>query len=180
MTGPVDTNPVVTTQAFRACVQEVAADDGVDAVLAVAVPTAFSDLSAAAAEAVLSKPLAVTLLDRAESVTRLKRRPVAQPPPGSPADTGPAGDPPAADPANAGQSAAVIDVAAAAVTGVPCYADPDNAARALDHAVRYRAWRGRQHGTVPELEGLRADDARALVVSWPAPGRRLAAASQRS
>ena len=157
VTGPVDTCAVVTTEAFRACVEEVAADDGVDAVLAVAVPTAFSDLSAAVAEAVISKPLAVALLDRAESVRRLKRLPVALPPPGPHADTGPA---------DAGPAAAVIDVAAAAVTGVPCYADPDNAARALGHAVRYRAWRGRQRGTVPELEGLRADDARALVTGF--------------
>ena len=57
-------------------------------------------------------------------------------------------------------------MAAAAVTGVPCYADPHNAARALGHAVRYRAWRGRQRGTVPELDGLRADDARALVAGF--------------
>ena len=182
VTGPVDTSPVVTTETFRACVEEVAADNGVDAVLAVAVPTAFSDLSAAVAEAVISKPLAVTLLDRAESVTRLKRRPVAPPPPGSHPDTGPAGDPPAAGPADAGQAAAVIDVAAAAVTGVPCYADPDNAARALGHAVRYRAWRGRQRGTVPELDGLRTDDARTVVTGFLAglAGRRLAATSQRS
>ena len=158
VTGPVDTCAVVTTEAFRACLEEVAADDGVDALLAVAVPTAFSDVSAAVAEAVISKPLAVAFLDRAESVRRLKRRPVALPPPGSHADTGPAGGPPAAGPA-----AAVIDVAAAAITGVPCYADPDDAARALGHAVRYRAWRGQQRGTVPELDGLRADDARVLV-----------------
>ena len=173
VTGPVDTCAVVTTETFRACLEEVAADDGVDAVLAVAVPTAFSDLSAAVAEAVLSKPLAVALLDRAESVRRLKRRPVAQPPSGPPADSGAAGGPPAAGPAAAGL-AAVIDVAAAAVTGVPCYADPDDAARALAHAVRYRAWRGRQRGTAPELDGLRAADARALVAGflagWPAGG----------
>ena len=161
VTGPVDTCAVVTTEAFRACLEEVAADDGVDAVLAVAVPTAFSDVSAAVAEAVISKPLAVAFLDRAESVRRLKRRPVPLPPPGSHADTGAAGGPPAAGPA-----AAVIDVAAAAITGVPCYADPDDAARALDHAVRYRAWRGQQRGTVPELEGLRPDDARALVTGF--------------
>ena len=175
MTGPVDTCAVVTTEAFRACVEVVAADDGVDAVLAVAVPTAFSDVSAAVAEAVLSKPLAVAFLDRAESVRRLKRLPVALPPSSSQADTGAAGDPPAADPAPAdpapaGQvpagQAAVVDVAAAAVTGVPCYADPDNAARALSHAVRYRAWRGRQRGKVPELEGLRAADARALIAGF--------------
>ena len=156
VTGPVDTCAVVTTEAFRACVEEVAADDGVDAVLAVAVPTAFSDLSAAVAEAVISKPLAVALLDRAESVRRLKRRPVAPPPSGPHPDTGPA----------AGTAAAVIDVAAAAITGVPCYADPDNAARALGHAVRYRAWRGRQRGKVPELEGLRAADARTVVTGF--------------
>ena len=165
VTGPVDTCAVVTTDAFRACLEEVAADDGVDAVLAVAVPTAFSDLSAAVAEAVLSKPLAVALLDRAESVRRLKRRPVAQPA-GLDADTGAAGDPPAAGPAAAGQAAAVIDVAAAAVTGVPCYADPGNAARALGHAVGYRAWRGRQRGKVPELDGLHAADARTLVTGF--------------
>ena len=157
VTGPVDTCAVVTTEAFRACVEEVAADEGVDAVLAVAVPTAFSDLSAAVAEAAISKPLAVALLDRAESVRRLKRRPVALPPPGPDADTGRA---------DTGPAAAVIDVAAAAITGVPCYADPDNAARALDHAVRYQAWRGRQRGKVPELDGLRADDARALVAGF--------------
>ncbi len=161
VTGPVDTCAVVTTETFRACLEEVAADDGVDALLAVAVPTAFSDVSAAVAEAVISKPLAVAFLDRAESVRRLKRRPVPLPPSGSHADTGPAGGPPAAGPA-----AAVIDVAAAAITGVPCYADPENAARALDHAVRYRAWRGRQRGKVPELEGLRPDDARALVAGF--------------
>ena len=165
VTGPVDTCAVVTTEAFRACLEEVAADGGVDAVLAVAVPTAFSDLSAAVAEAVVSKPLAVALLDGAESVRRLKRLPVA-PPPGSDADAGPAGDPPAAGSAAAGRATAVIDVAAAAITGVPCYADPDNAARALGHAVRYRAWRGRQRGKVPELEGLRADDARAVVAGF--------------
>ena len=164
--GPVDTGPVVTTDTFRACVQEVAADDRVDAVLAVAVPTAFSDLSAAVAEAVVGKPLAVALLDQAESVRRLKRLPVAQPPSGPPAGTGPAGGPPAAGPPTAGQAAAVIDVAAAAVTGVPCYADPESAARALGHAARYQAWRVRHRGTIPELNGLRTADARALVTGF--------------
>jgi len=166
VTGPVDTCAVVTTDAFRACVEEVAADDGVDAVLAVAVPTAFSDLSAAVAEAVISKPLAVAFLDRAESVRRLRRRPVALPPSGSDADARAAGEARAAESAAAGPAAAVVDVAAAAVTGVPCYADPGDAARALGHAARYRAWRGRQRGKVPELEGLRVDDARALVAGF--------------
>ena len=165
VSGPVDTSPLVTTDTFRACLEEVAADDGVDAVLAVAVPTAFSDLRAAVAGAVVSKPLAVALLDRAESVQRLKRLPVLGPLAGRRAGTGPA----AADPAAAAageEAAAILDEAAAAVTGVPAYADPESAARALGHAARYQAWRGRQRGQVPELSGLRTADARALVTGF--------------
>ena len=165
VSGPVDTGPLVATDAFRACLEEVAADDGVDAVLAVAVPTAFSDLRAAVAGAVVSKPLAVALLDRAESVQRLKRLPVPGPLAGRRAGTGPAAAGPAA--AAAGdQAAAIIDEAAAAVTGVPAYADPESAARALGHAASYQAWRGRQRGQVPELSGLRTGDARALVTGF--------------
>ena len=165
VSGPVDTGPLVTTDTFRACLEEVAADNGVDAVLAVAVPTAFSDLRAAVAGAVVSKPLAVALLDRAESVQRLKRLPVPGSLAGRRAGTGPAAAGPAA--AAAGEeAAAIIDEAAAAVTGVPAYADPESAARALGHAARYQAWRGRQRGKVPELSGLRAEDARALVTGY--------------
>ena len=181
VSGPVDTGPLVTTGTFRACLEEVAGDDGVDAVLAVAVPTAFSDLSAAVAEAVVSKPLAVAFLDRAESVQRLKRLPVPGTLAGRRAGTGPAAVAPAA--AAAGEeAAAIIDEAAAAVTGVPAYADPESAARALGHAASYQAWRGRPRGQVPELEGLRTEDARALVTGFLAgsPGRRLAAPSQGS
>ena len=47
--GPVDTTAAVTAEAFRACLEQVAADEGVDAVLAVTVPTAISDLTAAVA-----------------------------------------------------------------------------------------------------------------------------------
>ena len=177
VTGPVDTSPAVTTDAFRACLEEVAAADGVDAILAVVVPTAISDLSAAAAEAVISKPLAVAMLDRAESVQRLKRLPVAQPPAGRRADTRPAGgltviDAAAAEEAAAAiideeeTAAAIIDEAAAAVTGVPAYADAESAARALGHAARYQAWRSRPQGKIPELTGLRTADARALVTGF--------------
>jgi acyl-CoA synthetase (NDP forming)/RimJ/RimL family protein N-acetyltransferase len=173
VTGPVDTSPVVTTDTFRACVEKVAADDGVDAVLAVAVPTAFSDLSAAVAAAVVSKPLAVALLGQAESVTRLERLPVPQPPDGPDADISPPGGAATADLAVADQAAAIIDVAAAAVTGVPCYADPDNAARALGHAVRYEAWRQQQRGKAPELDGLRTADVSPAEPRDPFPRRLL-------
>src|ERR1019366_3877556 len=198
VTGPVDTSPAVTTDTFRAGLEEVAADDGVGAVLAVMVPTAISGLRAAAAEAVVSKPLAVAMLDQAESVRLLGRLPVAQPPSDRGAGTGrPAGSA-AAHSAGAYSAAvhraavhraavhsaaahgaaahgaaiaadhevAIVGEAAAAVTGVPCYADPESAARALGHAVRYQAWRGRQRGKIPELSGLRTADARALVTGF--------------
>jgi hypothetical protein len=54
-----------------------------------------------------------------------------------------------------------------AVSGLlPAYAYPEGAARALGHAARYRAWLDRQHGTVPELPGLRAAEARALIAGF--------------
>jgi acyl-CoA synthetase (NDP forming)/GNAT superfamily N-acetyltransferase len=136
--GPVDTTAAVTAEAFRACLEQVAADDGVDAVLAVTVPTAISDLTTAVASADVAKPLAAALLGQAESV-RLQRVGVAE---GSPA--GPDADAPA-------------------LVAVPCYAYPEDAARALGHVVRYRTWRDRQSSHVPELTGLRAAPARELI-----------------
>jgi acyl-CoA synthetase (NDP forming) len=55
---------------------------------------------------------------------------------------------------------------AAAPQAIPAYAYPEGAARALGHAARYHAWLGRQQGRVPELEGTRPDDARALVSAF--------------
>jgi acyl-CoA synthetase (NDP forming) len=133
--GPVDTTPSVTTEGFRACLEQVAADDGVDAVLAVAVPTALSDLQAAVTAAALDKPVAAALLEQAESV-RLLDRPVSQ-----------GADQPA-------------------LSAVPAYAYPEGAARALGHAARYQAWRGRQDSQVPELTGLRPAAARELTAGY--------------
>jgi acyl-CoA synthetase (NDP forming) len=123
VTGPVDTTAPVGRDAFRTCLEEVAADDGVDAVLAVVMPTALSDPSTAIAEASVSKPIAAVLLDQAESVRML-------------------------------------------TPGRPCYGSPEDAARALGHAVRYRAWRDRPQGQVPELPGLRPADARKLLAAF--------------
>jgi len=71
VTGPVDTTAAVGNDAFRACLEEAAADDGVDALLAVAVPTAISDLRTAIAGAQVGKTIAAVLLDQAESVRML-------------------------------------------------------------------------------------------------------------
>jgi acyl-CoA synthetase (NDP forming)/GNAT superfamily N-acetyltransferase len=187
--GPVDTTAAVSNEAFRACLEEVAADDGVDAVLAVAVPTAISDLRTAVRTATVSKPIAVVLLDQAESVRLLRTRspaakpPAAKPPAAKPpAAKPPAARPPAPQPAVATPPGAELAAAlvsaghrdgvgspAGRVTGVaelPAYAYPEDAARALGHAVRYRAWRDRQRGQVPELAGLRPADARDLLARF--------------
>ena len=49
---------------------------------------------------------------------------------------------------------------------VPAYAYPESAARALGHAARYGIWRAAPHGSAPELEGLRRDQARELVTGF--------------
>jgi len=46
---------------------------------------------------------------------------------------------------------------------VPAYAYPESAAGALGHAARYGTWRAIPPGSVPELDGLRQDQARELV-----------------
>jgi acyl-CoA synthetase (NDP forming)/GNAT superfamily N-acetyltransferase len=49
---------------------------------------------------------------------------------------------------------------------VPAYAYPEGAARALGRAARYGTWRSRPAGTIPEIEGLRVPEARALIGSF--------------
>jgi acyl-CoA synthetase (NDP forming)/RimJ/RimL family protein N-acetyltransferase len=167
--GPVDTTAAIGVDAFGSCLREVAADDGVDAVLAVTVPTAMADPSQALATAGLAKPLAAAVLDQTQAVRLLPaaRSPASGPPgDGTP---GPSGDEALGLPGDevAGDGA-VGDGAAAAppVPGIPAYAYPESAARALGHAARYHAWRIRQHGRVPELAGVRTDDARAQVSAF--------------
>jgi acyl-CoA synthetase (NDP forming)/GNAT superfamily N-acetyltransferase len=80
VTGPVDTTAAVPPEDFRRCLEVAAADDGVDAVLALTVPTAVGDLTGAARQARVAKPLALCALNQAEAVRMLP---------------GPAGDVPA-------------------------------------------------------------------------------------
>jgi acyl-CoA synthetase (NDP forming)/GNAT superfamily N-acetyltransferase len=129
--GPVDTTAAIGAQQFRDCLRIVAeepAGDGQgppDAVIALTVRTAASDLVPALQEARLPVPLAAVILNQSEAVRVLPAL-----------DGGPA---------------------------VPAYAYPEGAAGALGRAARYRAWRSRPAGTVPELTGLRPGDARDLV-----------------
>jgi acyl-CoA synthetase (NDP forming) len=52
----------------------------------------------------------------------------------------------------------------------PTYAFPEDAARALSHAVRYAVWRGAPEGRLPELAGIRADEAKLVLANSLAAG----------
>jgi acyl-CoA synthetase (NDP forming)/GNAT superfamily N-acetyltransferase len=136
--NPVDTTAAVSADVFRQCLEEVAADDGVDAVLAVTVPTAVGDPGEAVTAASLLKPLCAVVLDQAEDVRLLDR---SQPPAGA---------------AAGGRH----------MNAVPCYAYPESAARTLGHAARYGSWLRSAHGCVPELARVRSDDAREIVAAY--------------
>jgi acyl-CoA synthetase (NDP forming) len=159
--GPVDATAAVGMEAFRACLREVAADDGVDAVLAVTVPTAIADPSQALSTAELAKPLAAAVLDQAEAV-KLVPKAGQSPAAAGPSQTGPhQTGPHQTGPLQTSPHQTALPCLAA----VPAYAYPEGAARALGHAVRYHAWRVRQQGRVPELPGVRGADARALTAA---------------
>jgi acyl-CoA synthetase (NDP forming)/GNAT superfamily N-acetyltransferase len=69
VTGPVDTTAAVSARDFRRCLELLAADDGVDAIIALILPTgATGDLIMAIQEADIGVPLAAVALDQAESV----------------------------------------------------------------------------------------------------------------
>jgi acyl-CoA synthetase (NDP forming)/GNAT superfamily N-acetyltransferase len=71
VSGPVDTTAAVPPDVFRRCLEQVAADEGVDAILALTVPTAVADPAPAACSAAVSKPLVLSVLDQAEAVRLL-------------------------------------------------------------------------------------------------------------
>jgi acyl-CoA synthetase (NDP forming) len=55
---------------------------------------------------------------------------------------------------------------------IPSYRFPEEAARALARAVEYGAWRATPEGRVPELDGLRRDEAAGLLAAAMADGPR--------
>ncbi len=151
--GPVDTTAAVSPDAFRTCLEEIGADDAIDMVLAIAVPTGTADIVTAITAARMTKPLAAALLTQPEAVRLLGReRPPQERVPG--AEHG--GEIPSDAATKRAKSLLTMDA-------VPSYAYPESAARALGHAARYHAWRSTQRGQIPELGGLREADARALV-----------------
>ena len=108
VTNPVDTTATVSENSFRRCLELAAADEGVDAVLALALPTAATgDLIAAIRTADIQVPLAAVVLDQPEAVRLL--------PPATPAEEDRPGQAQPAGPAGA----------------IPSYAYPEAAAHAL-------------------------------------------------
>ncbi|MGH3251198.1 MAG: GNAT family N-acetyltransferase [Trebonia sp.] len=78
--GPVDTTATVSAETFRQVLELTAADEEVDALIALVLPTAATgDLVTAIQQAQVRVPLAAVLLDQAESV-RLLPRPEGQAP----------------------------------------------------------------------------------------------------
>jgi acyl-CoA synthetase (NDP forming)/GNAT superfamily N-acetyltransferase len=128
--GPIDTTAAVSADTFAAALAAAAGDAGVDAVLALVVPTAVSDLIPALTAARLPVPLAAVVLDQAESVRLL---------PSTGSGAGP---------------------------GVPAYAYPESAARALGRAARYGSWRSRPADSVPDLPGLQVAEAKGLIAAF--------------
>ena len=141
--GPVDTSAAVSQGTFRSCLERVAKDEGVDAVMAITVPTALGHLAPGILSANVAKPLVAVMLDQQESVRLLRR---------SPGQRRPDHD---AQRAGGGADEAI-----------PSYLYPESAARALGHAVRYGAWRSSPEGEVPELTGIWQADARQLVARF--------------
>jgi acyl-CoA synthetase (NDP forming)/N-acetylglutamate synthase-like GNAT family acetyltransferase len=115
--NPIDTTAAVTQENFRAALEWVAAAEGVDAVMAIVVPTALGDLEVGGVAA--DVPVAAVVLGQAEAVT-------------------------------------VHD-------GVPTYAFPENAARALAHTWSYGRWRTRPPGLLPTYGDLREEEAKGII-----------------
>ena len=148
VTNPIDTTATVTEHSFRRCLELAAADAGVHAVLALALPTAATgDLVAAIRTADVPVPLTAVVLDQPEAVRLLPR-------------TTPAGNNPPAGPQPAGPQPA------SPAGAIPSYAYPEAAVQALAHAVTYGTWRSRPAGHTREYTDITPDDARAVVRNY--------------
>ncbi|HEY1320780.1 MAG TPA: GNAT family N-acetyltransferase, partial [Streptosporangiaceae bacterium] len=75
VTGPVETTTPVSAEAYRQCLELLAADEEVDAIVAIALPTgATGDLEAAIQAADVRVPLAAVVLTQPEFVRLLNNR----------------------------------------------------------------------------------------------------------
>ncbi|MCM3883628.1 acetate--CoA ligase family protein [Frankia sp. R82] len=132
--NPVDLGPLADPDRFEAALRLMAGSGAVDALLALVTPHAEVDRLGAAVLAV-SRAYALPVL-----ASYLGHDGVPAP-------------------------LAVPDAAGSPGRGsVPSYSSPESAALALSRAADHAAWRAREQGRVPALDGVAADHARALAV----------------
>jgi acyl-CoA synthetase (NDP forming)/GNAT superfamily N-acetyltransferase len=150
VTGPIDTTATITTGTYRRALELAAADHGVHAILALALPTAATgNLTTAIRTAHTGIPIAAVILDQPQPIQLLPATtPTQPPPPGTTQPPQPATAPPGTAPPPA---------------SIPSYADPEAAVRALAHATTYGTWRSRPAGHIPHYSDTTPADARTLV-----------------
>jgi acetate---CoA ligase (ADP-forming) len=152
--NPVDLLAAAPPAHYRQAVELVVASGEADAVIVIFIPPLATDLAAVAAAirdavaAVPSRlPLLAVFMSAASEPAELNPEP---PPTSSPADSAPEG--------GGGR--------------IPSYRFPENAARALVRAVDYGAWRATPEGRMPELGGIRRDQAAGVLAAALAEGPR--------
>ena len=129
------TTTAIAPGTFRRCLELAGADQGVDAVLALVLPTAATgDLVTAVRAADVRVPVAAVLLNQAESVRLLPKA-----------------------------TEGGLTGTAAQPAFIPVYSDPEPAAHALARAASYGAWRARPAGHLPVFSDIAEDQARDLV-----------------
>ncbi len=137
VTGPIDTTATITTGTYRRALELAAADHGVHAILALALPTAATgNLTTAIRTAHIDIPIAAVILDQPQPIQLLP--PTTQPQPPQPATT-------------------------PAPASIPSYACPEAAVAALAHATTYGTWRSRPAGHIPHHTDTTPADARTLT-----------------
>jgi acyl-CoA synthetase (NDP forming)/GNAT superfamily N-acetyltransferase len=138
-----DTTAPVSADDFRRCLERQAAADGVDAIIAIVLPTgATGDLPAAITAAdTRGRPIAAVVLTQPESVRMLQGPDESQ---------------------TQGQSQGQAR-AQGQGRRIPAYGTPEIAVRALARAAGYGAWRAEPRGHLPEFPDVRTADARALI-----------------
>jgi acyl-CoA synthetase (NDP forming)/GNAT superfamily N-acetyltransferase len=198
--GPVDTTATISGEEFRLVLEHLAADEDVDAVIALVLPTAPApDIVAAIQEATVRKPIAAVVLNQPEAVRLLdgkrsdEKGAAADGLSGSSEERGAGAREEAAPkaPVSGGSGGSSPRARGGAPGGrppggntVPSYGYPEAAVRALARAARYGEWRSSPHHEVPrfpDIEGrdradrpgiAPADEARAVVRAFlaRAPG----------
>jgi acyl-CoA synthetase (NDP forming)/GNAT superfamily N-acetyltransferase len=137
--GPVDTTATVPADAFRQVLETIDADADVHSIIALVLRTgATGDLIAAIAEADVSVPLAVVVLNQPEAIRLIDTRGRVD---GGRVDGGRVGG---------GKR-------------IPAYAYPEVAVRALSRAVKYAEWRAAPRRTVPAFPDVDAEGAREII-----------------